>query len=268
MSTRPHGYARYKLDGCRCYVCGFAVAQYRDAREHAIRRGEWQPFVDAEPVRAHIRSLNACNMGSRRIAALSGVERKTVLSLLNGRPDRGTPPPTKVRPATAAAILAVQPTLDNLGAATVIDATGTRRRLQALVAGGWPQQHLAAAMGMTPSNFGLTLTAPAVIVRTARAVRHVYDTHWNADPTEHGATVGGVSRARGKAHNLRWAPVGAWDDESIDDPARFPDWTGRCGSPAGYRAHHRLKIPLCDPCREARAEQRRTTATGTEVAAA
>lgn len=54
MSSRRHGYARYKLDGCRCYVCGYAAAQHNDAREHAIRRGQWQPFVDAGPVRQHL----------------------------------------------------------------------------------------------------------------------------------------------------------------------------------------------------------------------
>lgn len=226
-ATRPHGYARYKLDGCRCYVCGFAVAQYRDAREHAIRRGQWQPWTDAEPARAHVQALQACGLGTRRIADLAGLERKTVIVIVNGRADRGTPPPSKVRPATAAAILAVEPTLDNLGATVVIDATGTVRRLQALVAAGWPQSHLAVALGMTPGNFGAAIRRDRTIVRTARAVRALYDAYWRADPLQHGASQAGVTRARRHAVANGWAPVGAWDEETIDDPTATPDLGGK-----------------------------------------
>jgi hypothetical protein len=256
MSERPHGYARYRLDGCRCYTCGYAVAQYNDAREHAIRRGTWQPWVDAAPVRDHIRTLQSCEMGLRAIAAAANIDRKRLQSIIGGRTERGTIPQQKVRPALAAAVLAVEPTLDNLGTQTVIDATGTTRRLQALVAAGWPQMHLAPKLAMTPNNFGRVITAQRVIVRTARAVSALYDAYWLADPTEHGATPVGVDRAKKYAQDARWAPVGAWDEATIDDPAAFPDWTGQCGTSAGYSAHYRYKIPCCEPCREARAAQR------------
>lgn len=254
---RPHGYARYKLDGCRCYTCGWAVAQYNDARDHAIRRGTWQPYTDTDPVRAHIAALQACGMGLRRIADLAHCDRKRLQAITTGRPERGTGPQPQVRPALAAAVLAIEPTLDNLAAATVIDATGTRRRLHALVAGGWPQARLAAGLGMAPGNFGLTLAAPRVRVRTARAVHDLYDRWWNANPIEHGASPGGVTRARRHAVARGWAPAGAWDDDTIGDPIAFPDWTGRCGTPEGYDAHYRFRVPACEPCREAKAAQRR-----------
>lgn len=253
MTERPHGYARYKLDGCRCNTCGWAVAQYNDARNHAIRRGTWQPWTDAEPVRQHIAQLRACGMGLRAIAAAAGIDRKRLQALTVGRPERGTGPQQQVRPALAAAVLKVEPTLDTMAAATPVDATGTRRRLQALVAGGWPQQHLAAELGMTPSNFGRTISSEQVIVRTARAAREVYDRLWNADPLEHGASQGGITRARQRAAANGWAPVGAWDDDTIDSPDAFPDWTGRCGTPAGYATHRYMRIPACQPCRTARA---------------
>jgi hypothetical protein len=222
MTERPHGYARYKLDGCRCYTCGWAVASYRDAREYAIRRGQWQPWTDAEPVRDHIRALQACGLGLRRIADMAGVDRKRLQAVIGGRPERGTGPQEKVRPAFAAAVLAVEPTLDNLGSATVIAATGTHRRLQALVAAGWPQHHLALRLGMTDSNFGDALRRDRTIVRTARAVRGLYDDLWRAGPSEHGASPAGVTRARRHAAAQGWAPVGAWDDDTIDDPAAEP----------------------------------------------
>lgn len=259
---RGHGYARYKLDGCRCNICGWAVSQYNSAREHAIRRGTWQPFVDAAPVREHLLRLQACDMGLRPVAAASGVERKTLRSILTGRPERGTGPQQRVRPALAAAVLQVEPTLDLLGASTPVDATGTRRRLTALVAAGWPQAQLARRLGMTPGNFSSTLNRDRVMVRTARAARTLYDELWRADPLQHGVGAQGYSRARNHASANLWAPVGAWDDDTIDDPAAFPDWTGYCGTPEGHRAHYRLGQPQCEPCRRARSASRKARRAG------
>ncbi|MFI9079164.1 hypothetical protein ACIGW8_22290 [Streptomyces sioyaensis] len=223
MTVRPHGYARYRLDGCRCYICAHARSQYDDNRNRAIAYGTWQPWADAEPVRTHIRHLQSCDMGLRSIAAAAGVDRKRLQGIVTGRPERGTGPQTQVRPALAAAVLAVEPTLDNLGAATVINAAGTTRRLQALVAAGWPQHHLAVRLGMTDGNFGTTLRRDHVVVRTARAVRGLYDELWLADPREHDVDTQAYSRARNHAVAERWAPVGAWDDDTIDDPAATPN---------------------------------------------
>lgn len=257
MTTRPHGYARYRLDGCRCYVCGWAVAQYNDAREYAMRRGAWQPWTDATPVRCHIRRLQSCGMGLRAIAAAASVDRKRLQHITSGRPERGMGPQEKVRPALAAAVLAVEPTLDNLAPSTLISPVGTRRRVQALVAAGWPQHHLAAHIGMSPGNFGTMLGREHVLVRRALAVRAMYDALWKADPAERGATAAGITRARGHAAANGWAPVGAWDDDTIDDPAAYPDWTGQCGTPEGARIHYAQGIPACQPCRDARIAARR-----------
>ncbi|GCD38014.1 hypothetical protein OEIGOIKO_05824 [Streptomyces chrestomyceticus JCM 4735] len=257
MNERPHGYARYRLDGCRCYVCAFARSQYDDNRNRAVAYGTWRPWADAEPVRIHIRHLQSCSMGLRAIAAAAGVDRKRLQAIITGRPERGTGPQEKVRPALAAAVLAVEPTLDNLPACTVIGATGTARRLQALITAGWPQHHLAVRLGMSDANFAATLHRERVVVRTVRAVRGLYDALWRADPREHGVAVQRYSRARAQAAANGWAPVGAWDDDTIDDPAAFPDWTGRCGTPAGDAAHRRLGQTVCQPCLNARAAVRR-----------
>jgi hypothetical protein len=257
VREREHGYARYKLDGCRCYTCGWAVAQYNEAREHAIRRGQWQPFVDSEPARQHVINLQACGLGTRRIAELARLERKTVIVLLSGRPDRGTPPPAKIRPATATALLAVQPTLDNLGSAVVINATGTTRRLQALIRAGWPQHHLAVRLGMTDSNFGVCLRRQQVTVRVARAVRVLYGELEYANPREHGVDLRAFSRAQNHAVQNQWAPAVAWDEDTIDSPEAFPEWTGACGTTKGYSIHKASDIPFCKPCRDARAAYKR-----------
>lgn len=249
--TRPHGYARYRLDGCRCNICGWARAQYDDNRTRAIHAGTWQPWVDAEPVRIHVRHLQSCNMGLRTISARASVDRKRLQALLYGRPARGTGPQEKVRPALAAAVLAVEPTWENLAAHTLISPVGTRRRSQALGAAGWPQHHLAVHLNMRPDNFDQMLARPHVLVSRALAVRTMYDTLWQADPVEHGATPTEVAQARSDAVAHGWAPAGAWDDDEIDDPEALPDWTGMCGTPEGYHAHYRIRTRPCRRCRDA-----------------
>lgn len=267
MSNRPHGYARYRLDGCRCYVCGYAVSQYNENRDKAIIAGTWHPWTDAEPVRVHIRHLQSCGMGLRAIAAAAGVNRKQLQHILNGRPERGTGPQEKLRPALAAAVLAVEPTWDNLAVGVVISSVGTVRRLQALCVAGWSQERLAVELGMTAQNLSRLINADTVIVRTARRVRDLYDRLWNTDPASVGAAPADISWSKSRAAHEGWAPVGAWDEETIDDPAAHPDWTGHCGTARGIAAHDEHGIPLCPPCEAALARrQLRNTARALSAA--
>jgi len=113
--------------------------------------------VDAEPVREHLRALSRAGIGWKRAAQLSGISTGAVSHLLFGGPgDRK--PATRVRPATAAAILAVRASAAVLSPGALVPAAGTRRRLQALVAIGWPQAQLASRLGVQQANFGLLLT--------------------------------------------------------------------------------------------------------------
>ncbi|MFD4968893.1 hypothetical protein [Streptomyces sp. NPDC058424] len=257
-SDRDHGTrAKYVMEKCRCTRCREANRQAHNERDRLLVYGRWHPYVDAEPVRAHIRYLQDCGMGLRAAAAAAGIDRKRLQAILSGRPERGTGPQEKVRPELAAAVLAVEPTLENLAPNTLISPLGTRRRAHALVAVGWPQQHLAAQLGMTASNFGAMLDRESVLARRALAVRALYDELWNVDPAVHGATAAGIARARKRAAESGWAPAGAWDDDRIDDPAAFPDWTGQCGTPQGRDAHRRHgMLPVCQPCKDAYAAAR------------
>lgn len=261
MTTRPHGYARYKIDGCRCYTCAWEHACYRAAREQSIRRGTWQPYVDAEPARQHVLQLKLAEVGDRTIAALAGVDRQRVRILTHGRPSRGTPPPAQIRPATAAALLSVELTLDVLPGNLLIDAAGSHRRVQALAVNGWPLARLGVRLGTTGGNLATRFKAAEVTAAVARASRALFDELWRADPREQGVDNQAYSRAINQARANGWAPVGAWDEDTLDDPAAFPDWTGLCGTPSGYNAHyhHRL-LPVCARCKQARSEARRTAA--------
>lgn len=253
LVTRDHGYARYRLDGCRCYICAFARSRYDENRDRALAYGTWQPWTDTEPVRVHVLTLQSCGMGLRAIAAAAPCDRKRLQAVLSGQ--------KKMRPDIAARILAVEPVLDNLASSTLMSPIGTRRRAHALVAVGWPQHHLALHLDMDPGNFGVMLGREHVIVRRALAVRSMYDELWQADPADHGATPGGIKRARAYAADRGWAPPAAWDDDTIDEPTAYPDWTGKCGTPEGFWAHRYISIPACPPCRaalNAQARERRT----------
>ena len=160
----------------------------------------------------------------------------------------------KLRPATAARLPAVKLAPDNLSATARIDGTGTRRRLQALVAEGWPPNHLATRFGRQPANFERTLyNNGQVKVGTARATITHYEELRHLDPRDHGVQQGVYDRVRRQAAEAGWAPVAAWDDDQLDDLDAYPDWTGRCGTVEGNLAHHRRGIPVCQPCRQAQA---------------
>jgi hypothetical protein len=135
-------------------------------------------------------------------------------------------------------------------------AVGSIRRLQALAVAGWPWARLARESGLTPARLHRLLTADDVPVSEARAVSAVYDRLGTASPGLCGVPGVYARAARARAAEEGWAPVGAWDDDTIDDPAALPDWTGHCGTVRGADLHDRHGIPLCQRC-QAALERRR-----------
>ncbi len=206
------------------------------ARQQAY--GRWQPWVDAEPVRAHVQALRAAGVGRDRIADLAGVPRSTMARLLYGRPVDGQPPSRKIRPGTAEKILAVRPSRGLLADDARTNATGTRRRLQALGAAGWPGVVLAAHLNVNITYVSaLQRRTGSVYVRTARTVAELYADLVALDPVEHGVTPTYVLRTRRNAERCGWFPPTAWDSD-IDDPQvdpRQPDG-GAIDSEAVQRA--------------------------------
>lgn len=105
-----------------------------------------------------------------------------------------------------------------------VDATGTRRRLQALVALGWPQGAIANCMGISRQNLNLLLYSSHATVQQRtheRALAAYRALSMQPGPGKHARTV---------AEKNGWAPPLAWDDDTIDDPAARPVGV-RTGSP-------------------------------------
>jgi hypothetical protein len=202
-------------------------AAYENHRRRQIAYGRWQPYVDAEPVRQHVRSLMDAGLSRRRIPELAGVPDATIGRLLYG--SAGKEPSKLIRAATAEKILQVQATDENLSPRTLVDGTGTRRRLQALIAVGWPRVQLAEQFEIGRNTIGRCLSRPRVYASTAVAVRALYDRLWDAPPPEGDRWAASAAEAaRREAARKGWVKPLAWDDSTIDDPTARP-WRPRSG---------------------------------------
>lgn len=210
---------------CQRPECLARNRDYMNRRYRLMAYGRWQPYTDAEPVRRHVRMLMSYGIGLPRIEKLSGTSSGTMAKLMYAQHTRGRGPSKRVRAHTAARLLAVKPVFDNIAPRSLVDGTGTRRRLQALVAIGWPQMTLARLAGVDKLtvNDQVLERVPTAYGATARAVRDLYDQLWNVDPETRGVTRRWSEHARALAARRRWAPPAAWDDDTIDSPAATPD---------------------------------------------
>lgn len=220
----PHGTLyRARAHNCKCDACRRVSREYTRTRSRLQAYGRWQPYVDAEPVRAHIHMLRSYSIGIHRIRVLASLSGGTMTGLLYGH--RGRPPSRKVRTATADRILAVRPRLEDAAPNALVDGTGTRRRLQALVAIGWPQIELARRLDVNKMtvNEQVNEAVSTAYARTALAVRDLYERLWNVTPETAGVDARHATEARQLAAAKGWVPPAAWDDDYIDSPAATPD---------------------------------------------
>lgn len=214
----------YVVDKCRCRECTDASAREQASRSRLQAYGRYDSGrVDAQPVREHIAMLMGYGIGLKRVAALAGVSNATLGKILYGDQSRNMPPRARVEKHVAVGVIAVKPSLENLGGAVSVDAAGTRRRIQALVTIGWSQSRIGVRIGMQPGNFNRTIKADHVQAVTARKVKTIYEELWNQPQTGtdwHSKAAATRARNYAKAHG--WLPPLAWDDETIDDPTTSP----------------------------------------------
>lgn len=220
QAQHKHGTAlAYRADGCRCAPC---VAACR--RNHKISRYKTETgthsYVPAGPARTHVEQLLQ-SLTVSQVEQRSGINRGSLYVLL-GR-HRNKPASTRIMRATETALLAVRPDRIGTGEHGLVDGTGSRRRFRALVALGWPIEHLRRRLGcstrttwmLTCPQFALT---DQVLATTRDAIRRLYDELSFVIP----APTGGTTRARNLARTRNWSPPLDWDDDAIDDPAAKP----------------------------------------------
>ena len=226
---RPHRHGTrtaYVKDQCRCRRCMDAntAASRNSARARTF--GRWQPYIDAAPIREHIAHLREYHLGMTRIAKLAHTSVSHIRQLVGTTAD-GRPTTLRVRPSTAARILAIQPSPATVAPSARVDGTGTRRRLQALVAIGFPLPFLAGQLGRTHANLARTLRRASVYASTAQLVNALYERLWDTTPP-HATKAQRAASAHARAHaqRHRWRPPLGWDDIDTDpeaDPDRGPD---------------------------------------------
>jgi DNA-binding CsgD family transcriptional regulator len=213
-------YTNYR---CRLPEC---VARYNAnvrARTAAQAAGDWDVLVDARPVRAHVQTLVAAGATPRGIAVQAQVNEKAVRHLLPATHGGRWPRKHRVRKENARRILAV--TVADVTPPR-IDPTGTIRRIQALIADGWPMIHLAPRLDLSPNYVWQLLkrarTEPGITVApaTARKVSAAYDELSIKQPTRNGVTKRSATGARKHAADRSWPNSRYWADrmDVIDDP--------------------------------------------------
>lgn len=164
-------------------------------------------YVDAGPVMQHLRRLHAAGHSWTEMAALAGITRRAIMLIRDGAR-------TNVQKPTAEAILAI-PVPRRFGGAGRVDATGTIRRVRALMAIGWSVPVLAVQLDLHPSNVRNRLRQPSVAAGFAHDVAALFDRLQ--------MTPGTSQRMRTLGRRDGWAPPFAWDEDTIDDPSATPD---------------------------------------------
>ncbi|WP_327139368.1 hypothetical protein [Nocardia sp. NBC_01327] len=196
---------------------GVCNACYGRQRRRQTAYGRWENGrSDVAPVRAHIIALKAAGVSYRRIAALAGIHRTVVESVIRGN---GKNDPLKwVHKDTATAILAVAAATGLRrppGDGDAVTSLGTRRRLQALVAAGWPMWRLAEELDTAPTNVSsLIRHRPMVTKARHQRVVELFDQlHMTPGPSA-------SARRYGLAQG--WALPMQWDEEDLDNPQALP----------------------------------------------
>lgn len=212
-----HGtHVAYIRDRCRCAACRRAAA--RERKRYRLGRLEGRNgLVDASVPRDHVRALMAAGMSIQDIADRLGQSRNNVCRYLYGSQRRVLA--TAIRGLMAIPVPVAAPA----GGSCYVPATGSRRRIHALEALGWPTRVIADRTGVSRDSLVRISTGRVSAVRagTASAVEAAYRWMEVRPPTAEESPQ--ASRVRAVAASRGWVPPLAWDDDvDLDDPAARP----------------------------------------------
>lgn len=208
----------YGRHGCRCEPCRATSARHSKEWRRDTYLGISR-LVDARPLRDHVAELMAAGMSFKAIALAAGWSSRNALAESMTR--------DRVMPRTLARVLAVRIDSDNRRDAYV-DATGSRRRLQALAVNGWSTRSLAAQLGHKHATTVQDISSgktPTIRLRSMDAIRDLYERLWDQPgPSQRTAAI---AKAKG------WLPALAWDDDLIDRPEHEAEDVRRRGVSGG-----------------------------------
>jgi hypothetical protein len=208
-------YTNYR---CRRPECVQRKREWHRMRDQARSAGTWQPFVDAEPVRQHLRKLLAAGFTQDRIAALSGVNHQTIADFTHHTRKIGRRALRyQTSRTTAEKLLAVSLTDHS---PVHVDPTSSRRRLQALVAIGWPLVHIDRQLGLPRGRSDRTFRCNLIRIETKLTLAEGYEHLRHLTPERNGVPARHAKSARARAAAKRWPKPEYWDQyaDVIDDP--------------------------------------------------
>jgi plasmid maintenance system antidote protein VapI len=181
---------------------------YQRRRYQALSCGQWQPWANPKPVRAHVRHLRHQGGTYAAIARAAGVSAMTIHAIANGQ--------GRIKPAIATALLAIS--IDDLQRPRV-HAGGTRLRLRSLMAMGHDCTRIARAAGASPAVIRKLAQGRAADVTPdlQERIQNIWEAWWDKTPPQRTpAERAAATSARATARRHNWCTPLGLDEDLID----------------------------------------------------
>lgn len=199
-------------------------------------------LTDAAPTAKRISAIRGRGVTLETMVERTGISKPELRSIQWGKR-------AQVRTATERSVLDARFTWADV---SKYPAFAVRRRLQALAARGFTTTSMGDMVGRDNRQLSAMITGRSsgdwVVASLGRAIYEAYEKYKDVEPMEIGQKSFGTKYAAGVARRNLFAPPHCWDDDTLDDPHAYPEWTGKCGQFGGVFIHVRDDIPICAKC--------------------
>lgn len=220
MNGRPansrirHGAPSCADYGCKREEC-LQARRDKKKRNRFLRDTGRPGVVSPERSSAHLKKFRQAGLQDNEIMAALGIARTTFYRTMRGEP--------LTRKSEQKILSVPVPTsLGRIRTTSLVNATGTHRRLQALMWLGWPECELEKRLGAHAGWIYRSLRCSNVKLVLSDGVARLYDELWSVRPESEGVDAGRAEAARLAARGRFWSGPLAWDDDTIDDPHASP----------------------------------------------
>ena len=189
-----HGLSKTYRDGCRCEFC-----QKAHTRRLKVYRLNGPSSMDPSDVKAHLLKLRSSGITENQISSAAGVGKATIGRIINDRNSSN-----RMMKSTARKLLAIK--IQDITPEGYFNVIPYQRKLQALVAIGWPRYILQEMIPTNESNMYDILheNRQYILADTARKIDAVYN--------KISMQGGNSEQSKEYAFRKRWLPPLAWDD--------------------------------------------------------
>lgn len=214
-----HGDPRRYRRGCRCQQCKTGQS-LRNRQLRFLRQTGRSTRRTPDKAAQHLLQLRSRGLSDKKIQQLTKSCPDVMYRILRRE---GSITYTVERRILSVPI--PEPTSQLSESRVYIPGLGTRRRLQALVAAGWPPAELARRLGKERENLGQIIKqkdCAQVAMYIADQVDRLYAELHNRNPEAHGVTPFYARRARQMAADRGWYAPGWWDGDEFENPDYQP----------------------------------------------